>query len=135
MVYEKTLIAQATVKANAPAYSEITVKILSDPRTGFDNEVRIPVNETWIIKDIYVKSNPIVDLSVRVVKNYRKPLQEIILSTQNISNPARKPPTAMLFDPGDVLTIDARNLTAGGSSDTVIEFYMTVEIYEEGVDY
>ena len=134
-MYEKTLIVKVTVPAGQAQYSELVGKIISDPAVGEVQSVQVPVTETWVIKDVYTKSSPAIDLNVRIIKNQRKPLQEIVLGTQVISNPARPKIKPMAFGPGDVLSVKAVNLAAGGSSDTTIEFYLRVEILERGKDY
>lgn len=131
-MYEKTIILKFDLPANTEANTINIGTIIVNPKEGEKDTVQVPVTETWVIQDVYVLDQPNPDMIVKIIKNGRKPLQEILLSTQLISNPARTPPKPMVFGPGETLSIEGINLAKVGTAGATVTAYAKVVIYEEG---
>ena len=131
-MYEKTIILKFSLPANLDENTINVGSIIADPKIGEQEQVQVPVTETWVIQDVYVLDTPNPDMLVKVIKNGRKPLQEILLSTQLISNPARTPPKPMVFGPGETISIEGINLAKVGTAGATVTAYAKVVIYEEG---
>jgi hypothetical protein len=140
-VYSRTFRFVITVPANAPANSLLVgdnARVEVDPLVGPQREVVVPMNEIWVIKDVYVRSSGDVpvDCIVAFVKNGRKELQWTPpLSALNVANPARPRVDPMLFEGDSRLSIRAVNLAAGGNAAQTVVFYADVDVYEAGVDF
>jgi len=132
MPFTKSIIFRITIPANQPANSLLTgsnAQVIVDPIVGAQNEFTIPSTETWIIKDIFVRASPAIDLILRVKKNREYKLETPPVSALLVSNPSRPQLPAVGYEPATRLSVEAINLSAGGASATTVEVYATVEIY------
>jgi hypothetical protein len=70
-----------------------------------------------------------VDVILRIKKNREYKLETPPVSSLLVSNPSRPMLPGIGFEPNSRLSVEAINLSAGGSSATTVEVYATVEIY------
>ena len=132
MPYSRTINFQITIPANQAANSVLAgsnAQVVVDPIIGAENMHVIPSSETWFITDIYVKSTPSIDVILRIKKNRDYKLETPPVSALLVSNPSRPMLPVLMFEPNSQLSVEAVNLSAGGSSATTVEVYATVEIY------
>jgi len=131
MPYTKTIKFLITIPANQQANSLLVgsnAQIVENELVGPVNEFVIPSNETWIIKDIYVKASPAIDVNIKIKKNRKYMVETGPVSSLLISNPSRRKLPALGYEPNSRLSIEAINLAAGGSSATQVEVYADVLI-------
>jgi hypothetical protein len=132
MPYSKTIKFLITIPANQAANSVLAgsnAQVVADPIIGAANMYVIPSSETWFITDIYVKASPAIDVVLRIKKNRDYKLETPPVSALLVSNPSRPQLPVLMFEPNSQLSIEAVNLSAGGSSATTVEVFATVEIY------
>jgi hypothetical protein len=125
--YEQGVIVQVTVPANQPANSLLTASIILDPQLGGVNLVTIPQNEAWVIDDVYVTASQSID----AILVFKKGLKEEVARTPPInsllvSNPSRPRIKPILYRANEMLSINAINLQAGGSSATILTVHAKV---------
>jgi len=131
MPYTKTIKFLITIPANQAANSLLVgsnAQIVENELVGPVSEFVIPSTETWIIKDIYVKASPAIDVNVKIKKNRRYMIETGPVSSLLISNPSRRKLPMLGYEPNSRLTIEAVNLAAGGSSATQVEVFADVLI-------
>jgi len=131
MPYTKTIKFLVTVPANQPANSLLVggnAQIVENELVGPVNEFVIPSTETWIIRDIYVKASPAIDVNIKVKKNRRYMIETGPVSSLLISNPSRRKLPMLGYEPNSRLSIEAINLAPGQSSAQQVEVFADVLI-------
>jgi len=131
MPYTKTIKFLITIPANQQANSLLVgsnAQIVENELVGPVNELVIPSTETWIIKDIYVKTSPAIDVNIKIKKNRKYMVETGPVSSLLISNPSRRRLPMLGYEPNSRLTIEAINLGAGGASATQVEVFADVLI-------
>ncbi len=129
--YEKTIQIQVTIPAKQEANSLLTAKLIDNPVEGAKDSLQVPVTQVWIIKDIYVKSAPSIDVMLEIYKNgTKKMIRTSPLSTQVITNDSRDKITPLGFEPGSIISVQAINLEANsGTAAVTVTAYAKVEVY------
>ena len=129
--YEKTIQIQVTIPANTSANSVLTAKLIDNPVEGAKDSLQVPVTQVWIIKDIYVKSAPSIDVMLEIYKNgTKKMVRTAPLSTQVITNDSRDKITPLGFEPGSIISVQAINLDANsGTAAVTVTAYAKVAVY------
>jgi hypothetical protein len=124
-------IAKYTVDpGNKTGYTK-TISIQIDPQKGFEIGIRVPADETWIITDLYITSEPAVDSIITMVKNDKEKIfQSAPLSTYNYANPSRSRISPKVLKSNETLTLIAQLLSDyTGTSAVDVSFYLTIERY------
>jgi hypothetical protein len=124
-----TGVATATIKAGTPANTPIPVSIVYDPLRPAVYTIQPAPDETWIIEDIFVTSNPPIDGVVQFVLDDSRDIQKTNPLSTYRADYANKP----RIDPVTVsgmhrLNLYYYNATAGGSADTTVTFYLRIRI-------
>jgi len=131
MPYTKTIKFLITIPANQQANSLLVgsnAQIVENELVGPVNEFVIPSTETWIIKDIYVKASPAIDVNVRIKKNRKNMIETGPVSSLLISNPSRRRLPMLGYEPNSRLTIEAINLAPGQANAQQVEVFADVLI-------
>jgi hypothetical protein len=122
---ENTLTCTATFDANLPANSVKPVNMTLDPLVGAQSVLQVPMNESWVIEDIYVTGSQTPDAIVEI---YRNDLDVVAktdpINTLLVSNPSRPRYGKKVYGPNDRLSMRAINLAAIGTAAATITFYV-----------
>ena len=121
---EHTVIITATFPANLPANQKVPAQIVLDPGLGAVNVQPVPSTEAWVVEDIFVVSSQAVDAILTFYKNLSEvAFKTAPINTLLVSNPSRPRITPFLYEPNSLITIDAQNLAAIGTSAVTITVY------------
>ena len=95
-----------------------------DPALPATGQLQVPVNEAWVLEDIFVSSAQTPDTILEFFKN----LTESVFKTAPVNglivtNPARPRPKPVLFEGASIITITAQNLAAIGASPATVTVY------------
>lgn len=134
--FEKTITIQVTVPAGQAANSVLTAKLIDNPIEGSKDSLQVPINEVWMITDLYVKSAPSIDCILEFYKNgTKKMIRTDPLSTNVITYDTRPGiGSAYLgYGPGDILSVQAINLDANsGTAAVTVTAYAKVKVWRRG---
>ncbi len=134
--FEKTITIQVTIPAGQAANSVLTAKLIDNPIEGAKDSLQVPINEVWLITDLYVKSAPSIDCILEFYKNgTKKMIRTDPLSTNVITYDTRPGiGSAYLgYGPGDILSIQAINLDKNsGTAAVTVTAYAKVKVYRRG---
>jgi len=127
---EVTAVVTATFPANLPANNKVYANIQLDPALAARAEVTVPVEEAWVIEDLFVSASQTPDSILEFKKNltqsaYRSPP----INGMIVTNVARPIPTPFLYEGASILTIEAQNLAAIGTSAETITAYAKIRKY------
>jgi len=122
---ETTLTCTATFDADLPANSVKPVSMTLDPLVGSQTVLQVPMNESWVIEDMYIISSQTPNSIIEVYKNELDVvLKSDPINTLLVSNPSRPKYGKKVFGPNDRLSMRAINLAAIGTSAATITFYV-----------
>jgi hypothetical protein len=112
-----TFILTATVPANSPAGSRVTVNFQEDPSQAAVSVFQIPLDRSLVIEDIYVQATQGVDGVLLIYKNG----DQLVAQTPNVnsmlvSNPSRTRVSPFVLTSGDRLSALYVTTAAAGSS-------------------
>jgi len=124
---EVTVILTATLAANLPANSKVYMSMQLDPAIAAVAQLTVPVNEAWVLEDLFVAASQTPDDILEFVKN----LTEIMLRSAPINgcivtNVARPVPTPTMWEGGDIFTVICQNLAAVGTAAATITAYAKI---------
>jgi hypothetical protein len=94
-----------------------------DPTITGVSMLTVPVNEAWLLEDLFVSATNAIDGIAEFKKNltqsaYRSPNLNGMLIT-NVSRPI---PSPIMYEGASILTVAYTNLTANGTASTSITF-------------
>lgn len=122
MVTEATIFIQATVPANQPANSVLPIRLVADPVLGSQPFIQVPLNEVWVIDDIFVTSTQPVDGIIQLRKSQREIVtQTYPVNSMLVSNPSRPKIMPITYYGGEVIDGFFINLAAGGTTASTID--------------
>jgi len=124
---EITAIVTATFPANLPANQKVAASMQLDPQLGTVTQQQVPINESWVIDDVYVSASQTPDAILDFKKNlYTSLVRTNPINTLLVSNPSRPKIAKKVLGKGDILTIEAQNLAAVGTAGATITVYVTL---------
>ncbi|MEM1525127.1 MAG: hypothetical protein QW618_03185 [Nitrososphaerales archaeon] len=127
-VVETTAVITATFPANLPANNKVYANIQLDPALAAATQVTVPVNEAWVIEDLYVSTSQTPDAILEFVKNLTDvKLRSAPINGCLVTNVARPKITPVMFGGADILTIVAQNLAAIGASAATITAFIKIK--------
>jgi hypothetical protein len=112
-----TFILSATIPANSPAGSKVTVNFIEDPSQAAVSVFQIPLDRTLVIEDIYVQASQGVDGILLIYKNG----DQLVSQTPNVnsmlvSNPSRTRIQPFVLSSGDRLSALYVTTAASGAT-------------------
>jgi len=129
---ETTLICTVTFPANQAANVPTQVSFTIDPSLPAVSQFQIPNNESWVIDDVYVTGSQSVDAIVTFVKNFLEVMTKTSpINSLLVSNPSRPRVAPVVYAPTEIMTIQAQNLAAIGTSAVTDTFYVKVKRFVE----
>jgi hypothetical protein len=124
---EITAIVTATFPASLPANQKVAASMQLDPQLGTVTQQQVPINESWVIDDVYVSASQTPDAILEFKKNlYTSLVRTNPINTLLVSNPSRPKIAKKVLGKGDILTIEAQNLAAVGTAGATITVYVTL---------
>jgi hypothetical protein len=124
---EITAIVTATFPAGLPANQKVAASMQLDPQLGTVTQQQVPINESWVIDDVYVSESQTPDAILEFKKNlYTSLVRTNPINTLLVSNPSRPKVAKKVLGKGDILTIEAQNLAEIGTEDATITVYVTL---------
>lgn len=134
--YEKTLTVQITIPAKQAANSVLTAQIIDNPVEGAKDSLQVPINESWLLVDLYVKDAPSIDCVLEFYKNGTKKMIRTDPLSTNVITYDTRPGIGSAFlgyGPGDILSIHAINLEENtGTAAVTVTAYVKVLVYGGG---
>jgi len=122
---EVTAVVTATFAANLPANNKVVASIQLDPSYPTVQQVTVPLQESWVLEDIFVAASQTPDSIAEVVKNLvQSAFRSAPINGLVVTNPARPIPTPVVFEGGDIISIMAQNLAAIGTAAATITLYV-----------
>ena len=124
---ETTIVITATFPANLPANQKVYATMSVDPALPATGQLQVPVNEAWVLEDIFVSASQTPDTILEFFRN----LAESVYKTAPVNglivtNPARPRPKPVLYKGADIITITAQNLAAIGASPATVTAYAKI---------
>jgi hypothetical protein len=124
---EHTAIITATFGANLPANNKVYANIQLDPALPTAAQITVPPTEAWVIEDLYVTASQTPDSILEFKKNLTQSMfRSSPINSLLVSNPSRPIPKPVLYEGNSILTIEATNLAAIGSSAATITAYVKI---------
>ena len=123
--YEHVVVLRIRVPANQPANSFLPVDMVFDPQLPAVQQQTVPSNEAWVIDDVYVTASQSIDAILVFMKGLKEEMARTSpINSLLVSNPSRPRMAPLLYNGTEILSINAINLQAGGTSDTILTAYM-----------
>jgi len=115
----------ATFAANLAANNKVTATITLDPSYPAVSILQVPVDESWVIEDLFVAASQTPDAMLEFLKNLlTSEMRSAPINGLIVTNVARPIPKPVQFRGGDMLSIVAQNLAAIGASAQTVTAYI-----------
>jgi len=124
---ELTAVISATFAVNLPANNKVVATIQLDPSIPAVSQLTVPVDETWVVEDLFVAAAQTPDSILEFLKNLtQSAYRSAPINGMVVTNVARPVPTPFMFEGASMITIVAQNLAAIGASALTITAYAKI---------
>lgn len=122
-----TIVLTVTFPANLPANQKTPVSMQLDPALGTVTQQQVPLGEAWVTDDFYISAAQATDAIFTFLKNLLDKLHiSSPLNGNVVTNVARPKMAKKVLKGGDILTIEAQNLTAIGAAAVTDTAYLDI---------
>jgi len=127
---ERTIVITATFPANLPANQRVYATMQVDPALPATGQLQVPVNEAWVLEDLFVSTSQTPDTILEFFKNLTESVfRSAPINGLIVTNPARPIPKPVVFEGASIITVTAQNLAAIGASAATVTAYAKFRMF------